>query len=103
MYIWEWATPAYDGKFGAVHGHDVDASFHNVRSPICGAGGVAGRVMADRLAGAWIAFAKAGDPNHDGLPHWPAYDPASRATMIFGSYTRVEKDPRAEMRKLWAT
>ena len=28
MYRWDWATPAYDGKFGAVHGHDVDASFH---------------------------------------------------------------------------
>ncbi len=103
MYIWEWATPAFDGKFGAVHGHDVDASFHNVRSPICGAGSLAGRVMADRLAGAWIAFAKTGDPNHGGIPHWAPYDLARRATMIFGADTRVENDPRADMRKLWAT
>ena len=102
MYIWEWATPAFDGKFGAVHGHDVDASFHNVRSPICGAGSAPGRIMADRLAGAWIAFAKTGDPNHDGIPYWPAYDLAGRATMIFGADTRVEMDPRAEMRRLWA-
>jgi para-nitrobenzyl esterase len=102
MYIWEWATPAYDGKFGAVHGHDVDASFHNVRSPICGAGGRAGRVMADRLAGAWIAFARTGDPNHDGIPRWPVYEPGRRATMIFAAEMRVEDDPRGEMRRLWA-
>ncbi len=103
MYIWEWATPAYDGKFGAVHGHDVDASFHNVRSPICGAGGLAGRVMADRLAWTWIAFAHTGDPNHGRIPHWPAYEPTHRATMIFADEMRVEDDPRAEMRRLWAT
>jgi para-nitrobenzyl esterase len=102
MYIWEWATPAFDGKFGAVHGHDVDASFHNVRSPICGAGSLGGRVMADRLAGAWIAFAKTGAPDHNGIPHWPPYDLTHRATMIFGADTRVENDPRAEMRGLWA-
>ena len=102
MYIWDWATPAYDGKFGAVHGHDVDASFHNVRSPICGAGGLAGRVMADRLAWTWIAFAHTGDPNHGGIPHWPAYEPTRRATMIFADEMRVEDDPRGEMRRLWA-
>ena len=102
MYIWEWATPAFDGKFGAVHGHDVDASFHNVRAPICGAGSTPGRLMADRLASAWLAFAKTGDPNHDGIPHWPAYDPGQRATMMFAAEMRVENDPRAEMRKLWA-
>ena len=22
MYVWDWATPAFGGKFGAVHGHD---------------------------------------------------------------------------------
>jgi para-nitrobenzyl esterase len=102
MYIWEWATPAYDGKFGAVHGHDVDASFHLYRSPIAGAGTKAGRAMCDRLASTWAAFAKTGDPNNDKIPHWPAYDAASRSTMLFNNETRVENDPRSEMRKYWA-
>jgi para-nitrobenzyl esterase len=102
MYIWEWATPAFDGKFGAVHGHDVDASFHLYRSPICGAGSAAGRRMVDRLSAAWVAFAKTGDPNNEKMPHWPSYDTTTRATMIFDDDTRVENDPRSEMRKLWA-
>ena len=102
MYLWEWATPAYDGKFGAVHGHDVDASFHIYRSNMTGSGSKAGRAMCDRLAGAWVAFAKTGDPNNEHIPHWPAYDGASRATMVFDNETRVENDPRGEMRKYWA-
>jgi para-nitrobenzyl esterase len=36
MYVWNWATPAFDGKFGAVHGHDVEASFNLLRNPIGG-------------------------------------------------------------------
>jgi para-nitrobenzyl esterase len=102
MYIWAWATPAFDRKFGAVHGHDVDASFHIVRSNMVGSGRKAGRVMADRLASAWVAFAKTGDPNNPTLPHWPAYDQATRATMIFDTETRVELDPRRAFRELWA-
>jgi para-nitrobenzyl esterase len=102
MYIWAWPTPAFDGKFGAVHGHDVDASFHIARSPIAGAGTAAGHLMADRLASAWVAFAKTGDPNNPAIPKWAPYEPTNRATMIFDTHTRVENDPRKAFRELWA-
>ena len=102
LYIWSWATPAYDGKFGAVHGHDVDASFHIVRSNMVGSGRAEGHKMADRLASAWVAFAKTGDPNNPVIPQWAPYDPATRAVMIFDNDTRVENDPRRQFRELWA-
>ena len=102
LYIWSWATPAYDGKFGAVHGHDVDASFHIVRSNMVGSGRREGHVMADRLASAWVAFAKTGDPNNPAIPAWAPYEPGTRATMIFDTDTRVENDPRRPFRELWA-
>ena len=95
MYIWAWATPAFDGKFGAVHGHDVDASFHIVRSNMVGSGRADGQLMADRLAAAWVAFAKTGDPNNPALPHWPPYEPARAPTMIFDTDTRVGERPAA--------
>jgi para-nitrobenzyl esterase len=102
MYIWEWATPAFDGKLGAVHGHDVDASFNLYRNGICGTGEKAGRLMAKRLASTFVAFAKTGKPDNDQIPHWPAYDATTRATMIFDVNTRVVNDPRSAIRKYWS-
>ena len=101
MYLWAWVSPGFGGKFGAVHGTDVSASFHNVRDNIVGVGSPEGKMMCDRLASAWIAFAKTGDPNNPQIPHRPAYDAAKRATMVFDTDTRVENDPRGEIRKYW--
>jgi para-nitrobenzyl esterase len=101
MYLWAWPSPGYNGKFGAVHGTDVSTSFYNVRDNIVGVGSTEGKLMCERLASAWVNFAKTGDPNNDKTPHWPAYDAATRATMIFDANTRVENDPRGEMRNFW--
>jgi para-nitrobenzyl esterase len=101
MYLWSWVSPGHGGKFGAVHGTDVSASFHNIRDNIVGVGNTIGKVMCDRLASAWVAFAKTGDPNNPMIPKWPAYDAATRATMVFDTDTRAENDPRGEIRKFW--
>ena len=102
MYIWEWSTPAFDGKLGAVHGHDVDASFNLYRNGICGTGTKDGRTMSLRLASTWVAFAKTGNPDNEHVPHWPTYDATARATMIFDKETRVVNDPRSAIRKYWS-
>jgi para-nitrobenzyl esterase len=101
MYLWEWVSPGFGGKFGAVHGTDVSASFHGVRDTIVGVGSLEGKIMCDRLASAWVAFAKTGDPNNPHIPRWPNYDATTRATMVFDTDTRVETDPRSEIRKFW--
>jgi para-nitrobenzyl esterase len=102
MYIWEWATPAFNGKFGAVHGHDVDASFNLYRNNMAGSGRDDGRAMALCLASTWVAFAKTGQPGNPHIPSWPAYDAKNRATMIFDSDLRIEDDPRSAMRRYWS-
>ncbi|HJW42586.1 MAG TPA: carboxylesterase family protein, partial [Rhizomicrobium sp.] len=101
MYLWEWPSPGFNGKFGAVHGIDVSASFYNVRDPIVGVGNTQGALMCKRLATTWCSFAATGDPNNAEIPHWPAYDGKDRATMIFDGAMRVENDPRGEMRQFW--
>jgi para-nitrobenzyl esterase len=102
IYTWDWATPAFDGKFGAVHGHDVEASFHLSRNAIGGAGTHDGRLMSDRLSATWVAFATSGDPNNPLIPHWPAYEPGRRATMVFDTQMRVVDDYRGEFVRMIA-
>jgi para-nitrobenzyl esterase len=54
------------------------------------------------MMAAYLAFARSGDPNHRGLPHWPKYDLSKRATMIFDRAAHVENDPRRAERLLFA-
>jgi para-nitrobenzyl esterase len=100
-YLWEWTSPAYDGKFGAVHAMDVAASLYDERDVIVGSGSRAARTMCDMLAGAWVAFAKTGDPTHELIPHWPRFEPTRRSTLVFGDPPRVIDDPYAEIRAFW--
>jgi para-nitrobenzyl esterase len=101
LYLWEWAAPGFDGKFGAVHGVDVGPALHDFRGPINGSGSVAGQRITDQFAKAWTAFAKNGKPDAEGNPAWPTYKSDTRATMVFDSYTRVVNDYRREFRLLW--
>jgi para-nitrobenzyl esterase len=101
MYLWTYESPSFDGKFGAVHGTDVSASFHNYRDGIGGAGSRAQHALWDTFASAWVAFAKTGNPNNPKIANWAPYDAAKRATMIFDHDTRLESDPRGEIRAFW--
>jgi para-nitrobenzyl esterase len=41
------------------------------------------RALAARMSEAWIHFARTGDPNHPGIPHWKPFDPSTNGTMVF--------------------
>jgi para-nitrobenzyl esterase len=95
LYQWDWTSPAFGGRYGAVHGLDVSASFHEARD-----GNDMSRV-AEQLSSAWIAFARTGNPNTPRLPPWPIYDLQTRATMVFGTPTQMVNDHRGEIRAFW--
>jgi para-nitrobenzyl esterase len=101
MYLWAYESPSFDGKFGAVHGTDVSASFHNYRDGIGGTGSHRQRTLWAAFAASWVAFAKTGNPNNSKIPNWAPYETAKRATMIFDNNPRVEDDPRGDIRKFW--
>jgi para-nitrobenzyl esterase len=46
-------------------------------------GGESARALAAKVSEAWIQFARTGNPNHKGLPHWEPLTAATNATMIF--------------------
>ena len=102
MYLWTFESPSFGGKFGAVHGTDVSASFNSYRDGIGGTGSPQQRALWEKFAAGWVALAKNCDPNNPKLPTWPAYEPTRRATMLFDTEVRVENDPRQEIRQFWA-
>jgi para-nitrobenzyl esterase len=102
MYLWCFSSSGFDGKFGAIHGTDVSATFNSYRDGIGGAGSEEQRALWSRFATAWVAMAKNGNPNHSRIPNWPSYDVNARATMIFDREVRVENDPRGEIRRFWS-
>jgi para-nitrobenzyl esterase len=59
-------------------------------------------VLSKQISTAWVNFARTGDPNHDGLPHWPTYTSEHRATMYFDTPCAVRNDPEGEALRLIA-
>jgi para-nitrobenzyl esterase len=102
MYRFDWETPALDGRLRATHGLDIPFVFDNLANAPDMTGNLpASYPLAGQMSEAWVAFARTGNPNHTGLPAWPAYTPEERATMIFDDPCRVERDPARQERLAW--
>lgn len=52
--------------------------------------------MARIVSGYWVNFAKHGDPNGPGLPHWPRYERATDRLLDLGETITVRKPERGE-------
>jgi para-nitrobenzyl esterase len=101
LYQFDFETDVLGGRLRSSHALEIPFVFDNLDvAPIAGTRPDR-QALADRMSDAWIAFARSGDPNHPGLPAWPAYSAANRATMVLDAECRVEDDPRAEERVAW--
>jgi para-nitrobenzyl esterase len=49
--------------------------------------------MTQMISGAWVAFARSGNPNHPGMPKWEPFDENKRLTMVFDTESNVVSDP----------
>ncbi len=103
MYLFTWESPFMGGILKCPHTMEMPFVFNNVEPAIGILGNSPERIpLAAKVSGAWLAFARSGNPNHQGLPGWPTYNKEERATMVFGSECKVENDPRGEERQAWA-
>ncbi len=81
-YMFALDFPYDDGK-PAWHCSEIPFVFHNTDIvPICNIPGVSDQ-LEDQVFGAWINFARYGNPSLPGLPDWTACKPGDEATMIF--------------------
>ena len=100
MYEFAWPSPVANGLFGACHALEIGFVFDTLdKGPAQMLGPLLGidppRSLATAMHGAWVAFAKTGDPG------WPKYELDRRATVRFDVTSRVVDDPRASERALW--
>ncbi len=99
MYWFHWQTPILDGRPRAFHCSELPFVFYNTDRCAAMTGGSAeARELGGRIADAWIAFAKNGDPNHQGLPKWAPFTAESGGTMIFDTKSEFKLNPDTEER-----
>jgi len=97
QYIFSWRTPVLDGRPGTFHACEIAFVFDNAdRCVQQTGGGPAALALSTNVSRAWVNFARHGNPNHAGLPNWPAYDAAKRAVLFFDAPCYVKNNPEGE-------
>jgi para-nitrobenzyl esterase len=92
-YYFTWQTPVLNGRPMACHCCELAFVFDNTdRCENMTGGGVGARDLAGKVSDAWIRFARTGNPNHPGIPHWPTFNKSTNATMIFDTQCMVKNN-----------
>lgn len=100
LYWFTWKTPVLDGRPRSIHCCELPFCFDNTdRSENLTGGGPGPRTLAANVSEAWIHFARSGNPNHAGLPNWPAFSAESCPTMIFDTQCQIQNNPDKEERR----
>lgn len=95
MYLFSWQSPVMNGKYKALHCMEIAFAFDTIERTKNMTGGTKeAQVLAEKVNPAWINFARHGNPNHDGLPKWEAYNAKEGTTMFFDKecYIRYHHD-----------
>jgi len=94
FYRFDWETPEGGGHMRSPHTVEIPFVFNNIAiaGPLISKMPEA-HALAAKVSGAWVAFARTGDPNTPALPKWPAYTAAARDSMLFSDASRVVRDP----------
>ncbi|HSL59736.1 MAG TPA: carboxylesterase/lipase family protein [Acidimicrobiales bacterium] len=105
-YLFTRRSTAHGGVLGSCHALELPFVFDTLDADgmrgFVGERTAAVRALAAAMADAWVAFATAGDPSTPALGTWPPYAPSQRSTMVLDVDPRVEDDPLAAERELWA-
>jgi para-nitrobenzyl esterase len=99
LYQIRWRTPVEGGRRLSPHCIEIPFAMQNVwQLPEMVGTGAELQPLADKVSGAWVAFARTGNPSHPGIPKWPAYDATERRTMHIDNEWTVVNDPSRDER-----
>src|ERR1700674_3171183 len=99
MYLFTWETPVEGGKRHSPHTVELPFVFNNVvEQPEEVGNGPELQPLAEKVSGAWTAFARTGNPSTGGAPKRLAYTATDRATMMINNEWKLVNDPRHDVR-----
>ena len=94
LYVFARTAPVLDGRARAFHCADIPYAFNNTdRCASMTGGGSEARRVGEEFCDRWVAFARSGNPDLPGLPHWAPYDPVAGTTMVFEHQGRAASHP----------
>jgi para-nitrobenzyl esterase len=99
LYQIRWRTPVEGGRRLSPHCIEIPFAMQNHwQLPEMVGTGPELQPLADKVSGAWIAFARTGNPSHPGIPKWPAYNATERSTMHIDNEWALSNDPDRDER-----
>ncbi|AFI86788.1 carboxylesterase [Aggregatibacter actinomycetemcomitans] len=102
-YLFTWDTPVFNGTPMSYHTAEIAFVFNNIQKMAqATGGGDEAQALADKMARAWTNFAKAGNPNGEGLPQWDAYTRENGNVMIFDNKVEAKQHHDAKLQRLLA-
>ncbi len=98
LYYFDEHAPQYPPQ-GAPHGAELGYVFDNLGTLIHTGANVTfpaaatDPALAAMISRYWVNFARTGNPNGPGLPHWPAFDDRSQRVMVFDAHPSARALP----------
>jgi len=95
VFSFDWRSPVLGGLLQAPHTVEVPFIFGTaaLEKDVVGDPNPDHDVLTTMMIATWSAFAHTGNPNNPTIPHWPAYNPRTRPTLVLDTRSRVENDP----------
>ena len=101
FYQFAWESDYANGLLRAGHSLDTPLVFDNPDGRPMTGSSPARYEMAALMSETWIAFARTGDPNHEGLPAWETFDEHGRQQMVLDLPPRAVADLDQPERLAW--
>ncbi len=96
VYYFDRHPPGHDSDhYGAYHSAEVVYVFNNLDS-VKRPWTETDRKLAGTMSSYWVNFARTGNPNGTGLPHWPAYGATSDRGLELGTQVKPASLPPTE-------
>ncbi len=103
QYRFDWRSPALGGLLGAAHAIEIPFVFDMVEDHRLHVlvGAEAPVALSRGVHAAWVAFARTGSPELDGVG-WPSRSGGSRPVLVLDNEVTLVDDPQSATREFWA-